>query len=248
MPQMNRLMFIVISALLLGTAHADPQRTLFSLENRFPRWEQFEAGAEYRFVEFDDGLFDADVSTASAYLRYGILDNLAVRLDVPYVEFDPDSGSSESGLGDLEVEFQLRTYEDIFGYPYFIPHVSFTLPTGDEDKGLGADGTIVTGGMSWGTQMYDWLGWVLDVSYRVDPDQDNQLLLANSYIWEVSDRFTLLTEIGFEQETDEVDNLVVISGGMTYDWTQSLQMAVHVGSGLAGDVDNFFNARLSYNF
>lgn len=248
MPQSKRLLFLVLSTLFVTATYADPQRTLFTFENRFPRWEQFEIGADYLFVDYDDGTFAADVSTASAYVRYGILDNLAVRLDVPYVTIDPANGSSESGPGDLEVEFQLRTYEDIFGYPYFIPHVSFTIPTGDDDKGLGEDGTIVTGGMSWGTQMYDALGFVLDISYRVNPDEDNQILAANSYIWDVSDQFALLAEVSYEQNTDISSNLIRITGGLTYDWNQTLQMALHAGSSFTGDEDNFFNARLSYSF
>ncbi len=249
MPQSKRLIFIALSTLLVAATYADPQRTLFTYENSFPRWEQFEAGVGYQQIDFDDDAFNAaDVSLAYAYVRYGILDNLAVQLDVPYVEVDPKNGSSESGLGDLVVEFQLRTYEDIFGYPYFIPHVSFTLPTGDEDKGLGEDGTVVTAGMSLGTQMYDWLGWVLDVSYRVNPDEENRLLVGNSYVWDVSEKFTLLVEVGYEAETDDVDDLFMVTGGMAYDWSKDLQMAVHVGTGLSDDLDSSFDARISYNF
>ncbi|MDA3872544.1 MAG: transporter [Kiritimatiellae bacterium] len=247
MPHSKRLLLLALSTLFVVASYADPQRTLLTFENRFPRWEQLEVGGEYQQVNYD-GMFGADVSSAAAYVRYGILDNLAVRMDVPFVEVDPETGSSESGPGDMEVEFQLRTYEDIFGYPYFIPHVSFTLPTGDEDKGLGADGTIVTAGMSWGTQMWDHLGWVLDVSYRIHPDEENRLLVGNSYIWDISNKFALLTEIGYEQETDEEDDLILISGGMAYDWSKSLQMAVHAGTGLSGDLDSFFDARLSYSF
>lgn len=248
MPQSKRLIFIALSTLLMAATYADPQRTLFTYENSFPRWEQFEVGTEFSYADYKDGMFSADISVASAYIRYGILDNLAVRLDIPYVNIDPDFASSESGLGDLEVEFQLRTYEDIFGYPYYIPHVSFTLPTGDDDKGLGEDGTIVTAGMSWGTQMYDSLGFVLDVSYRVNPDEDNQVLLGNSYIWEVSENFALLTEIGYEEKTDISSSLTLISGGMSYDWNQQLQMAVNVGKSFSGDLDTFFHARFSYSF
>ncbi|MGA0333049.1 MAG: transporter [Kiritimatiellia bacterium] len=234
----------------MSTAFADAQRTNFTIENQFPRWEQLEVGATYEGREIDEKEFLVnDTSTASIYLRYGILDNLAVKLDVPYETIDFPGGRSESGLGDLEVEFQLRTYEDIFGYPYFIPHVSFTVPTGDEDKGLGADGTVVTLGMAFGSTINDWIHWVLDVSYITHPDTDDYLKVGHSYVWSISDEFALVTELLYQEAVIEgVDSELLITGGFTYDWTESIQMDLSVGGGLTGPTDIYGQAKLSYSF
>jgi hypothetical protein len=248
MIKLKCLLLLSISTMLAGTAFADPQRTLFTVENRFPRWEQFEVGAEYHQIEYDVGLLPGNVSTSSVYARYGILDNLAVRLDIPYVDIDPDFGSSESGIGDLKVGLQLRTAEEILGFPYFIPHVSFTIPTGDDEKGLGVDGSIITAGMTWGTKMYDWLSFVLDASYKVHPDEDNIFLLASSFVWDVSEQFAILPELRYEYDNDDDSDILIISGGLSYDWNRTIQSAVYVGSSLRGDVDSFFEARLSYSF
>lgn len=249
MSHVKRLLPVLLSGIFLTTLYADSQRTLFSVENQFPRWEQFEVGAYYQGSQADNETFYPDVAVSGVFLRYGILDNLAVLLDIPYVGFDYPNGSEESGLGDMTLEFQLRTYEDIFGYPYFIPHVSFSLPTGDEDKGLGADGTTVVVGISYGSTINDWIDWVLDFSYRINPDYEDQMLLANSYIWNLSDDFALVTELLYEEAVvDGDDSTVLVAAGFSYDWTDSLQLDVHVGGGMTGPDDVIGQAKLSYTF
>lgn len=249
MSQSKWLFPILFVSAIPYTAHAEPQRTALSLENKFPRWEQVEVGATYEAAERDEEFREVDLWAVSPYVRYGLLENLAVRLDVPYVGFDASPGDDESGLGDMVVEFQLRAYEDIFGYPYFIPHVSFSLPTGDEDKGLGADGTVIEGGIAYGDRINDWIGWVLDVGYIVHPDTDDRFRLAHSYTWDLSESFTLLTEIVWEEQVDDdEDSLLLATGGFSYNWTRDLQMGVNVGGGITGDIDIYGKLRLSYSF
>ena len=244
-------LFMLLLPLVLITAvgRAESQRTLFTVENAFPRWGQVEVGATFQATEQNDNSFQDDVRVVAPYVRYGLLENLALRLDAPLVESDPAFGSTESGIGDLELELQLRTWEDIFGYPYFIPHVSVTLPTGDEDKGLGNDDSIVEVGMTYGDKMYDTVMWLLDVSYRINPSADNQILVGHSYIWSVSERFDLITEVSYEEEFETSDeSTVLLSGGMSYNWTKNLQMGAHVAGGLTGPTDLYSQVRLSYSF
>ena len=250
MSQLKRLMPLIFTGMFLSTVNAEPQRTNFTVENKFPLWEQFEMGAGYTGIGMDDDSFIAqDRGRAYGYVRYGILDNLAVQLDIPYENVDLPAGGSESGLGDLDVEFQLRTYEDIFGYPYFIPHVSFTIPTGDEDKGLGVDGVAVKFGLSYGSTINDWIDWVLDASYVVIPDQNDQIELANSYVWNISDVFGLVTEVFYSDSIEDSDDSeVIITGGITYEWTESIQMDLSVGGGLTGPVDVYGQGSVSYTF
>lgn len=234
----------------VAAARAETQRPLFTLENKFPRWEQFEAGLTYTAFERDDASVKPDLQTVSPYLRYGLLENLAVRVDVPVVNADPAFGGSESGFGDIKVELQLRTWEDIFGYPYFIPHVSVTLPTGDEDDGLGNDDSIVEVGMSYGDKLVvDDFSWILDVSYRIDPNADDYLIVGNSYIYDFSDKFALVGELLYEENIEgDSDSLVIVSGGFSYNWTKALQMGIHAGGGLTGDTDAMAQVRFSYSF
>jgi len=240
--------FLILGLCPLG-ASAEPQRALFSHENNFPRWEQFEAGVEFNMAELEASVGMVDVWDATPYIRYGLLDNLAARVDVPYRNVDPDFGDSESGLGDVEVELQLLAYEDIFGYPYYIPYVNVSLPTGDEDKGLGEDDVVVTPGMAYGGRIRDWIGWVIDVGYRINPDRDNQFLVSHSYLWDISEDFTLLTEVRYEEESEgDEDSKFLLTGGFSYNWSRKLQMAVHAGSGISGETDVLGQVRFTYSF
>jgi len=229
---------------------AESQRTIFTVENRFPRWEQIETGVLATYEEFDFGFVKPEVSGLMPYLRYGVREHIAVQVGVPFVQVDPGFGSSQSGLGDVELKLQLRAYEDIFGYPYFIPHISVTLPTGDDDKGLGAGDPTVTAGLSYGNKIYDFVSYVLDGSYRILQDSQNQLLLSASFLWHVSPQLDFIGEFRFENKAGlfEDEENVYFLGGMVYDWTRSLQMGVHVGTAISGGDETLGLLRFSYSF
>lgn len=249
MSQMKWPPLILLTALLTPMVQAEPSRPFYSLENQLPRWEQLEVGVGYSLNESDFGNTKVDTSVASVYARYGLLDNLAMVASVPFVQFDPSGSDSESGLGDVELGFQLRAYEDIFGYPYFIPYINVSFPTGDEDKGLGSGDASFTGGISYGSKINNWIDWVLDVGYTVNSDIDNQIRVGHSYIWNVSEDFALITEVRYEQAAfDFLDDDVLLSGGFSYNWTPELQMAVSVAAGAQGATDVEGYARLSYSF
>jgi hypothetical protein len=246
------ILSLIALGLVAGRGTAESQRPLFTVENAFPRWEQVEVGTRVQYVEVEETFGDSSVTYAGPYVRYGLMEKLAMNLDVPFASTDPAFGDSESGLGDIGVGFQLRAYEDIFGYPYFIPHVHVSLPTGDDDKGLGAGDPVYTLGLSYGDKVYDFLSWVLDLGYRINPEIDNQLLLSTSLLWHVSPQFTLIGEARYEDNAgssdDSDDSLVLVAGGMSYNWTDALQMGVHVGGALTGDVNTLSEFRLSYSF
>ncbi|MCC5849752.1 MAG: transporter [Verrucomicrobia bacterium] len=246
----SKWLIAMLSLGAIGTqASAEPQRTVFTVENQFPRWEQVEAGARVRFVEATVGNASFERTEVVPYLRYGIREHIAVQVGVPVVDISPDRGSSETGLGDIEATFQLRAYEDIFGYPYFIPHLTVTLPTGDEDKGLGAGDPVWTAGISYGNKLYSHISWVLDARYRINPNSDNQAMVGSSLLWHVSPELDFLLEGRWMNNTGSGGDSseVQVLGGMVYNWTRDLQMGVHAGSG-SGDTDALGMFRLSYNF
>ncbi len=85
-----------------------------------------------------DGIVEK-VTDLGATLTYGLIDNLDISLGLPYqylsVKADGIS-AHESGLSDVEINLKWRFYETE-GLSFALkPGV--TLPTGDEDRGLGA--------------------------------------------------------------------------------------------------------------
>jgi len=229
---------------------AETQRTVFTQENRLPEWEQLEAGISIRYREYADVFDGAEVTETVPYVRYGLTRDISVQVGLPFVNVEPNLGSSESGLGDIEVTFLLRAYEDLFGYPYFIPHLTVTLPTGDDDKGLGAGDPVFTGGISYGDKMYEFISWVWDASYRVNPNADNQFMLSASVLWHVSEQLIFLAEARYTDKADlnPDDNSILGLAGMVYNFTEALQMGIHLGAGLTDDTDALGQFRLSYSF
>jgi hypothetical protein len=243
---------LLATSFAAALSHAEPTRSLFTPENKFPRWGQLEAGANYFFTEEtdDDNFVDTDTTVVAPYLRYGLAKELALRVDVPFVSTDPSVGDGESGLGDVDVTLELRAYEDIFEYPFIIPHVTVSVPTGDEDKGLGEGNTVITPGLAVGTVTYDTMTWILDASYRINADSENQLILSGSFIYDVSDILAFLLEVRFEDEANgpNTDAEFLVLGGMTYDWSERFQTAFHVGTAAEGNTDVITAVRASYSF
>lgn len=229
---------------------AESQRTVFTRENSLPDWEQVEIGARVAYREVSTFFGDSDATAAAPYVRYGLTKDISLELLIPFLDINFPGGDSESGLGDIEATVQLRAFEDLFGSPYFIPHFTVIAPTGDDDKGLGAGETAFVAGISYGDDMYEFISWVWDLSYRINPDYDNQLLLSASVIWNVSEKFAFLAEGRFidTSDVDPDENTVLGLGGMVYDFSDALQMGVHVGTGFTDDTDAIGQFRLSYSF
>lgn len=236
--------------LLSAQALADAQRTVFTVENQFPRWEQYEAGALVKFTDVDVPFGSVETTEFVPYLRYGFREHIALQVALPIVSVDPEFGSSEEGVGDVELSLQLRAYENIFGYPYVIPHITVSLPTGDDDKGLGEGDPVVTAGISFGDKIYSHVSWVMDLGYRFNPNRDNQFLFSNSAIWHVSPELDFLFEARYQNNSgiDENTHELLFLGGMVYDWTDQLQMGIHAGGAGTGDTNVLAQFRLSYSF
>ena len=96
---------------------------------------------------------------------YGITDKIEVSASMPYVSYKLSSVSSnsreltdialedydDSGMGDLSLGLRFKAVE--FGKGAFTPFVQAFLPTGDAEKGTGADNTRILLGASVGTEL-----------------------------------------------------------------------------------------------
>lgn len=231
-------------------AWAEPQRTLLTHENQFPELGQLEVGYQFQQREFNT----FNYRSHSAQARFGLWENLTLNLDVPWVQRDEDFAEDEDGAGDVVLGFDLLAYEDVFTYPYVIPHIEIGFPTGDDDKGLGSGETMYAFGVSIGTVVYDVLHYVLDLTYAANYDalateEDDVFMGSLSLIWELSDRFNWTLEGGMVDYQDTDDEPFIVGGGFAYKWTPNFQTSFFYGGWQEdSEEDTTLNARATYTF
>lgn len=232
-------------------AVAEPQRAALTTENKFPELRQLEAGYDFVSTDFEAARY----LTHELVLRYGLIENLTTRVQVPFNTIDPDFGDKEQGIGDVRLGFDLLAYEDVFSFPYAIPHVEVSFPTGDEDEGLGTGENMVKFGLAVGTVTHEVLHWVADASYTINSDskvaeESDVFELALSIIWDVSDRFAVSAE-GIVQDAENAeDNPILLGAGLSYKWTPSFQTRFFMGgwnNGANGE-DTTLNVNAAYTF
>lgn len=247
---------IVLGMLVASSGYANPVRTMYTVENQFPEQMQIELGANGRHSDYngDDENFVVDRTEGwlSGYARMGLFDNLAAYAELPYGVIDPKQGNSNSGVGDVVIGFQFLAYEDIFHYPFIIPHLEARLATGDEDKGLGDKNNSVTCGVSVGSKMYDVLTLIVDAEYKFISEVTKNYRFSGSIVWDLDERFALLVE-GYvaSEERDEWDKIrhpLYGHGGMAYKVTEDLEIMAYGGVGKDGAPSVDANLKAAYTF
>ncbi|MFO1491859.1 MAG: transporter [Kiritimatiellia bacterium] len=251
----RKLLLFAAAGILPVLAGADTQRTTYGFENRFPGEGRLEMGGEINFQEievYNDGVIFQDYRRTSfgAYGRYGIWENLNASATLPFVESDPDPGGSETGLGDIQLGLQLKAYEDIFEYPFVIPHLSVSLPTGEEDSGTGNGESILTYGLSVGTVTWDWMTWILDASYEAHGEIDDVVGGSLSLIADVSKRFSVIGEIRVTDEpsSESDDYSADALAGISYDWSKRFTTVFSAGGALDNGDDFLSVIRAGYTW
>jgi hypothetical protein len=230
-------------------------RPTLTKENAFPGQQKLEIGSIFQYTEFEErgeffSVMDRDELMIEPYLRYGLLDNLTVIGRLPYTEIDRDFGDDDNGIGDASLGFELLVFEDIFEYPYVIPHLDVVFDTGDEDEGLGRGETTVKTGISVGTVVYDKYHYIVDAGYEINDDRDNIASLAGTFIWDVSEQFSVLGEamISDEEVNEDNDHPSFYRAGLCYKATESLAINVYGGGAKNTDEDVSASVKVSYSF
>ena len=73
----------------------------------------------------------------------GIVTGLEARVESTVIVLDPQQGSSQSGLGDSLLGLKYRLLDEAGAVPAGLAALNLRLPTGDADRGLGAEGVDV---------------------------------------------------------------------------------------------------------
>lgn len=254
---MRKLLVVLVGVVAMGTVcHAEAMKPLLTKENAFPDVFQPEVGvlAQYREIPEDDGPeMGFDQYDIGPYVRFGLLKNLAVYGMLPYVMNEPEFGDKEQGVGDAVVGVEFLAYEDIFKYPFVIPHAEVSLSTGDEDKGLGAGDNEYVFGVSIGTVVDDMFHYIVDLSYNVQGDDENIGLLSGTFMWDLNEQFSVLLEARASNAdgsdaTEDDDDPVFFQGGMYYTATEAFGFGLYVGGGHNMQEDVVLSGKASYSF
>ena len=254
------LLAAVALCVLAGMASADPMRTVFTKENKFPGALKPELSLFGGASSFDADEADGDVDRyfVTPGGRFGLTDRLTLLASVPYAGYS-EGDLDESGLGDVELGTEFLFFEDIFEYACIIPHATVILSTGDEDKGLGTGEDQGRLGISVGTTTHDVLHWAVDVSYTLDgaepedeftDDRENLATGALSLIWDLDDRSSILGEVQVRDDATDPDDDYALRAhlGLAYKVNKYLSIMAYGGgsSGLEEDYYGMGRAVVSF--
>lgn len=252
---MMRRLGILALVLTAGITYGESMRPLFTRENRFPEWGRAEIGALAQFKEYaenDEARSGEDQNEMrfTPYVRYQALENLDLYASVPWVTIDSDE-TTEAGVGDVVAGFELLAWQDIFDYPYIIPHADVSLPSGDEDKGMGAGDPSVGLGLSIGTVVHKVWHFVGDVGYRIQGEEDNIASAGLSLIFDVSKQLSFLAEVTATDEEREdrmAEHPVFFGGGLCYQATKNLAINLYGAGGKNSQEDVITTLKIAYSF
>lgn len=252
------LWIAMVLVMVAGMASADPMRTVFTKENKFPGamgWELSLGGgaASYDAAMAKD---DLDWWSVDPGVRFGLTDRVALLANVPYVGYSVGD-DSESGLGDMELGLDFLFFEDIFEYAWIIPHATAILPTGDEDKGLGTGEGQGRFGISIGTTVNDVVHFIADVSYTMNgtagdnrDNRDDLTTGALTLMWDLDEHASLLGEVQLRDDpVDSKDNYAVRGhGGLAYRINKRFSLMGYIGTSSGLYEDHYGMGRLVCQF
>jgi len=207
---------------------------------------QLELNGEFsRDEEAVDGVWvEETASEVAAILSYGVADNADIVLGVPYqrvtVEEDGVEASDEDAISDVSVEFKWRFYEkDGLG---FAIKPGITLPTGDEERGLGngraSYSLMFIATKEAGPWAFHLNAGYMRNEYRLAEDEEANredlwhLSLASEY--GATESLSLVANIGVERNPDRASDThpAFILGGIIYSVSEALDVDFGVKAGL----------------
>lgn len=224
---------------------------------------QVEVNSEFsRDKEMSDGITTKEIgSEVATILSYGIFDNTDIVFGLPYqwkkVKEDAIVTSDVDGVSDISLELKWRFFEKE-GLSFAIKP-GITLPTGDENKGLG-NGRASYGVVFITTKEIEPWAFHLNLGYsyneyalREDRDANRKGIWHASLASEIEvvKDLKLVANIGMERNPDRTSNAnpAFILGGIIYSITERFDVNLGVKGGLnKPETDLAFLAGIAIRF
>lgn len=135
----NFVIFAVALLLVPMAAHAEWERTVSAWDTRLPDKGKLQVTVWGGYWETEFSSVDLEERTGYLDIVYGISDNWSVALSPSYYDWSVDPGSSDSGISDTSIMTTWRFLDEAASGFDMAVQGSLYIPTGDADKGLGAD-------------------------------------------------------------------------------------------------------------
>ncbi len=260
---MTAKLFIVVSAVtfaLAGPAYAAHPLITDDTGTQGKGKTQLEFIGEYRYDKEDGVTTNTLIFPTIPVLSYGMADTVDLVLGVPFerIETKQDgTTATESGISDASIQVKWRFYEKD-GLSFAVkPGV--TLPTGDENKGLGNGRVSYSMFFITTKKMTPWafhfnVGYIRN-EYKLRTDED-----ANRKdIWHISlasqvkvvKNLQAVANIGMERTPDKTSdtNPAFLLGGLIYSVTENLDVDFGVKGGLnRPETDRTYLAGITWRF
>ena len=197
---------------------------------------QLELNSEFSH-ENEDGT-EEDTFEIAPVLSYGIADMVDVVMGVPYQHIHhKENGrkNTENGVSDISLEIKWRFY-DKDGLSFALKP-GITLPTGDNDKGLGSGKVTHSTFFITTKEIQPW-AFHLNLGYiRNENKSDERKDLWHASLaagYGITEKITLVSNIGFERNVDRHVNThpAFVLGGLIYSVSENLDIDCGVKGGL----------------
>jgi len=263
---MTSKLAVIMAALALSVgfckAQSESVKTLWCKDNRVPELHAFEVGSRFDYIQYDESPSVPALSwrrketTVTPYARYGLLENITAYSTIPVGFNRSDKVGDANGLRDITMGIELLAYEFTYKYPWVMPYVEISAPTGDEDKYLGQGNWDGVFGTAVGTTVHDIYHYVLDGRYNVEgkwndnTNNDGVFTLASAFIWDVGPRFSVFAEGKVTSEDIPAKSGVPLygNGGMSYKFTDSLVLNWYGGASANTTERGHAGMKVAYSF
>jgi len=249
---MNKSAIVLLSTLALSAGAQSP-RTLLVREAEMTKPNRWETGVATRYQEVDSDLTQLKTWDFTPYARYGLLERVSLDAAAALRNAKTDGGGSEFGLGDFSLGVDFKMLMDVFGYPYLMPYARLILPTGDDDKGLGAGSVGGILGLSAGTTVNDDWHIVADISTTTysDDDIEDVLKVGGALIYDFTKQNSLIAEAQYVQDDNcygKDGEALLYMGGIIYRPNRRLSITLQGGASALDDSGLLGGAKVAYNF
>ncbi|MCX6991871.1 MAG: transporter [Kiritimatiellaeota bacterium] len=270
---MKRLGLVITVAATIATsgwAQSESMRPLYSRENRFPEKGKVEVGSYFGYAQYDEyfvsqvdpksyqGIYvDKNANpklkstTVEPYAKYGLLENLTVYSKVPF-SFDKSDAKNKnySGFNDIAVGAELLAYEYTYKYPWVIPYVEVTFPSGDDKEHMGNGEVDGIFGVAVGTTTFDKYTWILDGRYDANISDNGRFEGAAAFIWDLSTQFSVLAEakVTEKEKGSTKDVPLYFNGGLCYRPLEALSVNLYGGTSANAEENGHGMLKVVYSF